>query len=661
MQYMPIIPSSISVLLLMALPLLAFVGLWLLGKRFNAAAGWLGAGFTLAGLLISVGWLAAGEAQVIRLPWIEIGTYRLWITLQLDTLSWLMLLLVHFVALLVQLYSIAYMQHDTARYRYFAFLQLFVFAMLGIVLAGSLLVMYIFWELVGLASYLLIGFWHHKPRAVWAAKKAFILNRLGDAAFLTGILLLLHHTGTTEFVRLPATLAGLSPTLLTAIGLCLFGGCVGKSAQFPLSAWLPDAMEGPTPVSALIHAATMVAAGIFLLARIAFLLTPEAQLVVAIIGTITMLHGAWKALHVWDIKRVLAYSTISQLGLMVLAVGMGSWQVALFHLLTHAFFKAGLFLSAGSVFHALEPRKIAPAFDPQDMRTMGGLRTAMPITFVCFVVCAAALAGLPLFSGFLSKDAIFLAAFARASEVGTYFYLFPLLAVLAAGFTAYYMVRQVWLVFMGKKRYEDYADVHPHESPALMWLPMALLATGSLFIWFSFNPLSTASAWFLQAMGYTETLHAAWVPLLSVVVTGLGIGLSYRKAFLPPGFGETTFIPPTRPALSERLGLLAGHREESQSQTFFLIPFQRVARACVRLEAKGLDYLVNFIGRATVVLAHMLGWVDRAITDGGVRAIVQTARGAGQLVRLVQNGKIQSYFVVTFVSMLLLLLWVLLL
>jgi NADH-quinone oxidoreductase subunit L len=570
-----------------------------------------------------------------------------------------MLLLVHFIALLVQVYSVAYMKHDPDRYRYFAFLQLFIFSMLGIVLAGGLLVMYIFWELVGLSSYLLIGFWYKKPRAVWAAKKAFILNRIGDAAFLTGILLLLHYTGATTFAELPTAILSLSPALLTTIGICLFGGAVGKSAQFPLSAWLPDAMEGPTPVSALIHAATMVAAGIFLLARISFLLTPNAQLVVAVVGTITMLHGAWKATQAWDIKQVLAYSTISQLGLMVLAAGVGSSQVAIFHLLTHAFFKAGLFLSAGSVIHALESSDKASTFDPQDMRTMGGLRTVMPRTFICFVVCAAALAGLPLFSGFLSKDAIFLAAFARAGEVGSWYYILPVMAVLAAGFTAYYMVRQLWLVFMGESRFITEVEVKPHESPALMWAPMALLALGSLFFWFSPNPID-ASGWFLHLMAYQEGFHALWVPGLSVLVTGLGLALGYRRAigagFLPEGSEQEE-----KEETAGRFKLLADFDTTNQQYIFFIVPFQKIAHFCVAMEKRVIDYLVNGIGRTTVVLAHLLSWTDRNITAGGVKVVIATARGAGGVVRLFQNGKIQSYFVVTFISILLLLLWTLML
>jgi NADH-quinone oxidoreductase subunit L len=659
---MPSAPLPFSVLLLMVLPLLAFAGLWMAGKRINAFAGWLAACSTLVGLLISIAFALPQGVYFSTINWITIGTYTLPLSFRLDTLAGMMLVLVHFVAFLVQIYSVAYLHHDPGRNRYFAFLQLFVFSMLGIVLAGNLLVMYIFWELVGLASYLLIGYWYHRPRAAWAAKKAFILNRIGDAAFLTGILLLVYYTGSTDFTELPSLLTPLPAPLLTGIGLCLFGGCIGKSAQFPLSAWLPDAMEGPTPVSALIHAATMVAAGIFLLARIAFLLTPLAQLIVAIIGTITMLRGAWKAMHAWDIKRVLAYSTISQLGLMVLAVGMGSWPTALLHLLTHAFFKAGLFLSAGSVIHAMAPEDLTSPFDAQDMRNMGGLRSLMPRTFVCFVVCGGALAGLPLLSGFLSKDAIFLAAFGKASEMGGLYYLFPSLALLAAGVTAYYMGRQVWLIFMGEKRYRAEPSVHPHESPATMWVPMALLAAGSLFFWFSPNPLAADTGWFMQRLGYEESFHAVWVPLVSVLATVTGLGAAYWQARKPYGFGTSTFMErlSSGRVWSGRPVILAEFGETTHYQAFFLVPFQRIATWCVLLESRVFDAVVNAVARFSVVLAHILGWVDRHITDGGVRGVMYIARGAGQLVRLLQNGKIQSYYVVTFAGVILLLLWILL-
>jgi NADH-quinone oxidoreductase subunit L len=660
---MPASYYTLSTLLLLGLPFLTFAALWAAGSRANRAAGGVALAVTALGLAGCALMAAPGTLHTLQFDWIQLGTFSLPISVRFDSLTWLMLLLVHFVALLVQLYSTAYLHHDTGRYRYFAFLQLFIFSMLGIVLSGSLLAMYIFWELVGLSSYLLIGFWHQRPRAVWAAKKAFVLNRIGDAAFLIGILLLLYHTGTTDFAELPQQVGTLSLPLQTLIGICLFGGCVGKSAQFPLSAWLPDAMEGPTPVSALIHAATMVAAGIFLLARIAPLLTPDAQLFILLIGTITMLHGAVKATQAWDIKRVLAYSTISQLGLMVLAVGLGSWQLALFHLTTHAFFKAGLFLSAGSVIHALTPTGATPGFDPQDMRRMGGLRKKLPLTFVCFTVCAAALAGLPFFSGFLSKDAIFLRAFVWAQQQGTLAYLIPLLALGAAGLTAYYMTRQLWLVFMGSSRHAAEAAVHPHESPAAMWVPMALLAGLSVFGWFSLNPLDAGSGWFLRYLGNPEGTHLLLVPLLSVAVTGLGIFTAYRQ-----GTSAKGFLAGTSDRWQERwsrlgqgaarhLRLLAEHDEARHYDSFFLIPLLTIGRWLAQLETQLIDALVDGLGRTTVVLAHIGHWLDRYLADGGVHLSVFTARSAGQLVRKAQNGKIQSYFLVTIVGVFLLVLW----
>ncbi|GAB2765984.1 hypothetical protein GCM10027275_04470 [Rhabdobacter roseus] len=651
-------PSALLALLLLGLPLLAFLVLWSGGRRLNFLAGPAGVLVTAAGLLVCFLYAAPDSIHTFSFDWVSIGTFPLTLTLRFDALTWLMLLLVHFVALLVQIYSTAYLSHERSLYRYFAFLQLFVFSMLGIVLSGGLLLMYIFWELVGLSSYLLIGFWYQRPRAVWAAKKAFVMNRIGDAAFLTGILLLLYTTGSTDFEVLTHSAGSLPPGLLTGIGLCLFGGCVGKSAQFPLSAWLPDAMEGPTPVSALIHAATMVAAGIFLLARIAFLFTPTAQLVVLLVGTFTMLRGALSACRAWDIKRVLAFSTVSQLGLMVLAVGVGSWQVALFHLTTHAFFKAGLFLSAGSVIHAMVPLgSSSPGYDPQDMRTMGGLRQVMPLTFGCFVVCAAALAGLPFFSGFLSKDAIFLQAFAWAAAQGTLAYLIPILALAAAGLTAYYMTRQVWLVFMGEKRYLKYPEVHPHEAPARMGVPMALLALLSLFVWFSFNPLDAASGWFMARLAGPDH-HAAWVPWLSVAVTLAGISWGYFRFGKVPYDAPVAEVPPEGTWPPKRyFSWLAEFSEQTQQRVFFLVPFQQVAVLLQRIETRLIDALVNAFGRTTVVLAHVINWIDRHVVDGGVWLITYLVGRAGRLVRLFQNGKIQTYYLTTVLGLFLLLLW----
>lgn len=637
--------------LLAGIPFAAFLVLLISGKRVSGQAGLIGCIATAAGLMISLS--ALSKHLFLEIPWITAGGFNISISAQKDLLTSIMLPLVHGIALLVQCYSIGYMKGDKAISRYFAFLQLFLFSMIGILLAGNLVVIYIFWELVGLSSYLLIGFWNHKPRTVWAAQKAFILNRIGDAAFLSGILLLIYHTGTVKFPELPSAIERLDPGTLTLIGLLLFGGCVGKSAQFPLSGWLPDAMEGPTPVSALIHAATMVAAGIFLMARIAFLLTPQAELVIAVAGLITMADGAIRACSAWDIKRVLAYSTQSQLGLMVFAVGAGAWQMAFFHLVTHAFFKAGLFLSAGSVIHAVTPAHGgAPGFDPQDMRTMGGLRTRLPITYACYLLCAGALAGLPFFSGFLSKDAIFLAVAGKQSEWGNFTYPALAVAMLAAGLTAFYMTRQLWLIFWDKPRYNT-EEIHPHESGPVMWLPMAVLTALSFFFAFSLNPLDASNGWFLSGLGVAGHSHSLLIPAISVIISVSAIAIAIRKARSGDGFLASADTPPQ----NSRFALLRDYREEQRFTTFFLAPFQHIAVMLRHIEFYLVDALVNAAGGLAIRISSVIGWIDRQVIDGLVRLAADAARQGGNLVKTLQSGKIQSYYLVTFISLILLVVW----
>lgn len=654
---MPESAYFLPVSLLLGLPFLVFLFLWIGGKQLNTAAGWIGAIATAAGLYASVFYADPDTLHTIRFNWAIIGDIPIELSFRFDTLSCIMLVVVHFVALLVQIYSTSYLAKDPALHRYFAFIQLFLFSMIGIILAGSLLVMYIFWELVGVSSYLLIGFWYVRPRAVWAAQKAFVLNRIGDAAFLTGILMLFYYIGSTDFEVLAASIEGISPGILTAIGLCLFGGCMGKSAQFPLSGWLPDAMEGPTPVSALIHAATMVAAGIFLLARISFLLTFDAQIVVTTIGTITMVTGAVKASQVWDIKRVLAYSTMSQLGLMVIAVGFGSWHTAIFHLTTHAFFKAGLFLSAGSVIHAVTPAMPDDSFDPQDMRTMGGLQKSLPITFICFILCAAALAGLPLFSGFLSKDAIIAEGFIWAEKYGPLAWLFPVIILFSAGLTAYYMVRQVWLIFLGVKRYKIFESVHPHESSPAMWAPMLLLASLSVFIWFSLNPFHAVESWYLFLLGKEESAHISWLPFVAGSVSLIAILLAYRQIRSSDPF--SIHSQGKLPAPEKRN--IFNWNADFARDIFFLKPFSFVTRYLQSFEKRFIDNFIDFIAKGSVVFAHIISWVDRTLVDGGVHLTVFAIRSSGQAVRRIQNGKIQSYFLATVTGVFLLILWLVLL
>jgi NADH-quinone oxidoreductase subunit L len=655
---MPESAYLLPLLSLLGLPFLVFFILWLGGKRLNPASAWIGAATTAVGLVTSIFIMDPGVLHTLHIDWVRMGDFNVELSVLLDTLASIMLVVVHFVALLVQVYSSSYLSHDDGRHRYFAFLQLFLFSMIGIILSGNLLIMYIFWELVGLCSYLLIGFWYTKPRTVWAAQKAFVLNRIGDAAFLTGILLLYCYIGSTDFTVLSSTIDALDPMVLTGIGLCLFGGCIGKSAQFPLSGWLPDAMEGPTPVSALIHAATMVAAGIFLMARISFLLTLDAKYIVILIGTITMLTGAVKASQAWDIKRVLAYSTMSQLGLMVVAIGFGSWQAAIFHLTTHAFFKAGLFLCAGSVIHAVTPAKQETGFDPQDMRTMGGLARILPITFACFSICAAALAGLPFFSGFLSKDAIIAKGFIWAGQNGPFAFIFPVLILLSAGLTAYYMCRQLWMVFLGEKRFQVFESVHPHESPVQMWGPMVLLSALSLFVWFSWNPFHVGESWFLILLENNSSAHIGWLPFVAGGVSAVAILLAYRQIKTNNPFGIYTGDTPRAwyPSLIA-LNCMA----DVSRDVFFLKPFGAISHLLEKWERNVIDSLVEGIARASVVLAHLIGWFDKHIVDGGVHLTVFTARSAGQAVRNIQNGRIQSYFVATVAGVFLLIIWLLVL
>ncbi len=455
-----------------------------------------------------------------------VGPLQIKMGIVIDNLTSIMLAMVTLISLLVHLYSTGYMAGDKNYGRYFAFLGIFTFSMLGIVLSDNLFSIYIFWELVGLSSYLLIGFFFEKESAADAQKKAFLANRVGDIGMWLGILILYSQFHTFSFSEIYANLAAgkfaMSHAWLTAAGILLFMGCVGKSAQFPLHIWLPDAMEGPTPVSALIHAATMVAAGVYFVARIFVILTPDALHVIAFIGASTAFMAATIAITQNDIKRVLAYSTVSQLGYMVLGLGVGAYSAALFHLVTHAFFKACLFLGSGAIIHAMHHE--------QDMRWMGGLRKHMPWTFATFTLATLALAGLPLTSGFLSKDAILAGAIGFAQvEGGGIFYLIPVLGFFSAMLTAFYMGRQIWLVFFGESRTHlkpadpHHSDHHAHDSHAshsddhhtehgvheVSWnmrAPLVILATLSVFFVYSPDPLDGAKGWFMKMIPTPATV-----------------------------------------------------------------------------------------------------------------------------------------------------------
>ena len=498
--------------LLVALPL-AGAALLLLGGRATDSFGpilatvlsW--AAFVL-GAAIFLGMIGsdAGEraSRLELYEWIPAGAFEVTAGMLIDPLSISFVLLITFVGSLIHVYSLGYMEHDPDKRRFFAYLNLFVASMLLLVLADSYLLLFVGWEGVGLASWLLIGFWNHKPAYATAANKAFVVNRIGDLGMILAIALMFATFGAVDFASVNGAVGDASTAALTAIGLLLLLGACGKSAQFPLQSWLGDAMAGPTPVSALIHAATMVTAGVYLVVRSHAIFdgAPTAQLVVAIVGAITLLYGAVVGCAKDDIKKALAASTMSQIGYMMLAAGLGpvGYAFAIFHLITHGFFKAGMFLGAGSVMHGMN--------DQVDMRRFGGLSTAMKITWVTFGLGWLAILGVPPFSGFWSKDKIIEAAFVGD---GVRPWVFGLIALFGAGITAFYMSRLFFMTFHGKKRWTD--DVHPHESPLVMTVPMMILAVGSAVL--------GAAMLFLDFPAFLEPVlghHAHEEPVLPIPV-----------------------------------------------------------------------------------------------------------------------------------------------
>ena len=499
-----------------------------LGKTVSGIIGTLSVAISFATSIYFFGALAANPNgfQISLFDWIQISNFKVEFGFLLDQLSILWLLFVTGIGSLIHLYSISYMHDDENMHKFFAYLNLFVFFMITLVVGSNLLVMFIGWEGVGLCSYLLIGFWYKNQDYNDAAKKAFIMNRIGDLGLLIGIFILGHLFSTLDYATLKTAIAGatnLDLYWLSAAALCLFIGATGKSAQIPLYTWLPDAMAGPTPVSALIHAATMVTAGIFMITRLNFIfdLTPQVQSIIAVIGAITALVAATIGLVQNDIKKVLAYSTVSQLGLMFLALGLGAYEVAVFHVITHAFFKACLFLGSGSVIHALHGE--------QDMRNMGGLKKVMPITFITMLVSSLAISGVPVFSGFFSKDEILLTAFHHNIPLWV-------VASVASIMTAFYMFRLMFLTFFNEFRGTEEQKHHLHESPALITFPLivlAILATvggvislpGNSWLNHYLIPILPKLATAQHHLGTTEYI------LMAIAVVGglVGIGLAYAK------------------------------------------------------------------------------------------------------------------------------------
>jgi NADH-quinone oxidoreductase subunit L len=603
--------------LLVALPLAGAAVLLLGGRRTDRWGHWLAvalswASFVLGALLFFSlrGYAPEDRARDLHLfDWVSAGNFKVSAGILLDPLSMVFVLLVTFVGSLIHVYSVAYMEHDPDRRRFFAYLNLFVASMLLLVLADSYLLLYVGWEGVGLASYLLIGFWNHNPNYAAAAKKAFIVNRVGDVGLSLAVMGMFAAFGQVSFAGVFENAGHASEGKLTFIGLMLLVGACGKSAQFPLQSWLGDAMAGPTPVSALIHAATMVTAGVYLVVRSGpiFNGAPNAQLVVVIVGAITLVYGAIVGCAKDDIKKALAASTMSQIGYMMLAAGLGpvGAAFAIFHLLTHGFFKAGMFLGAGSVMHGMD--------DNTDMRRYGRLSGAMKITWVTFGLGWLAILGIPPFSGYWSKDKIIEAAFIGD---GWRPWVFGFTAMLAAGVTAFYMSRLFFMTFQGNKDAKRWPkEAHPHESPLLMTVPMMILAVGSAFLGLSLGISNAMVHWLEPVIGP----HAEEDPVLSVpVLTGLtlvlialGVALAWRM-----------YWQENVPEVAPRGSLLtrAARRDLFQddiNEAVFMRPGQYLTRVLVFVDNRGIDGAV-----------------------GGLAALVG---GLGGRLRRVQTGLVRSY------------------
>ena len=556
-------------LIVWLVPLADFVVLVFFHKRLPRSGDWFGTSILFAALALSLVILVTklnlyhDQTLQATFTWVNfgnvpgIGAMQIDLGFMIDNVAAIMLVVVCIVSSLVHLFSIGYMKDDVRYGRYYAYLGLFSFSMFGIVLTNNLLLMYVSWELVGLSSYLLIGHWFEKKSASDASKKAFIVTRIGDVGMFIGILILFNtfHTFTFDAI-FEAMKAGRIPfgseTWLTAAGLLIFCGAVGKSAQFPLHVWLPDAMEGPTPVSALIHAATMVAAGVYLVTRTFAMMTAEALMVIAYIGAITAFISATIAIAQNDIKKVLAYSTVSQLGYMIMGLGVGAYTAGFFHLTTHAMFKAGLFLGSGSVIYAMHNalhHSNDHTTDAQDIRNMGGLRTKMPITFWTFLMYTLAISGIPFTSGFLSKDEILAGTLAFGSLNGGWHWIIPIIGFFVAGLTAFYMFRLVILTFFGEhKDHHRFESIH--ESPKVMTIPLIMLAVLSFFAFYSFNPIGASSGWLYHAVirpesvvpaavaaanteVFTEALHHSHIlaMLLSLTMAGIGIYIAFATYY----------------------------------------------------------------------------------------------------------------------------------
>ena len=607
--------ASTTLVYLIALPLAGTAILLLTGRRSDKWGHLLATALSASSFFVGLYQLSLmlGRSNSERpitqklFEWISVGSFKIDASLMLDQLSICFVLLITGVGTLIHIYSISYMSHDPDRRRFFAFLNLFIAAMLLLVLGDSYLNLYVGWEGVGLASYLLIGFWNQKPAYATASKKAFVMNRIGDMGLSFAIMIAFATMGTVSFSGVKAAVEHTSTAALTGIGIMLLVAATGKSAQFPLQAWLGDAMAGPTPVSALIHAATMVTAGVYLITRSNFIFdaAPTAQLLVVIVGAITLMFGALIGTAKDDIKKALAASTMSQIGYMILGAGLGpvGYAFAIMHLLTHGFFKAGMFLGAGSVMHGMN--------DEVNMRKYGALRRFMPITFATFGLGYLAILGVPPFAGFYSKDMIIETAFNSGGIKGV---ILGCVTLLGAGITAFYMTRVMILTFTGKSRWDD--EAHPHESPWLMWLPMAILAIGSVTSGYLLSHGDALVNWlsplFENHGEHEELLSPMVVSGLALAMVAIGVAI----AFVKYSRNEVAAVAPIDVSIFTTIA-----RQDLLQDRFNEAVFMQPGKA----------------------LTAVLVKTDEAVIDGAVRSVGRIALSSGSALRGIQSGFVRNY------------------
>jgi len=672
----------VLVLATVFLPVLSFIGLFIAGgsihenTRSMTATGMIF--FSWMSALIALIYCGVSGQWDYALPWFRYLSSHQFvehtISFSINGMSLIMLNVVVFISFLVHLYSYEYMGHKKNHVMYYPYLGLFTFSMIVLVLSNNLLVTFISWELIGFCSYLLVGFWFNKEAAAQAASKAFLINRVADVFFLLALLLVFYQYGSFDLNAIHdfQSTHYSSGTIDFSIGMLLFIGCMAKTAQFPLNSWLPDAMEGPTPVSALLHAATMVAAGVYLLVKLDFLLTIDVRFVMVIIGSLTAFFGALPALTTFNSKKILAYSTVSQLGYMIAAIGCSASSAAFFHLFTHAFFKAGLFLSVGAVIHALHNVHHKLAYehrfvhmDPLDIRIMGGLGKKMPLVFVAYLITASSLMGLPFFSGFLSKESILNAMFTFAEYRHGIALIAPILGIGTVLVTAFYVTRLGIWMFLGESRLNElkYYSEHVWEKvkvnhPVII-VPLVLLSLGSFFVLFSTDPFHASHSWLLSGQGHlgrVSGLRSGFVEEYGLVMIGslTSVVLGILLAVLLTKKRVSVHALESKKSILTRFYYI-----DDVIQGLVVMPLQKTSLAIAAFDKKGLDGIVHGIVYITVIKAHIIAWFDRVFVDGVISLMVYSTGKFGKAFRVIQRGNVQNYLFWVLALMLVVAIWVL--